>query len=76
MPTILRKLGFQFYFFANEHLPRHIHIQKNEDYARFDLERLKFTECTFKGKDLRSLKNIINEHQDYFRRSWDEYFGN
>ena len=31
MPTILRELGFQFYFFANEHLPKHIHVQKGEE---------------------------------------------
>lgn len=76
MPTILRELGFQFYFFANEHLPKHIHIQKGEDYARYDLEHSKFTECTFKGKELRNLKNIIDHNKDSFKRSWNEYFGN
>ena len=32
-PTLLIENGFKFFFYANEHLPRHIHVVKGDDYA-------------------------------------------
>ncbi len=29
MPTVLRKDGYRFFFYSNEHLPIHIHIEKD-----------------------------------------------
>ncbi|MBE0499452.1 MAG: DUF4160 domain-containing protein [Campylobacterales bacterium] len=28
MPTVLRINGFRFFFFSDEHLPLHIHVEK------------------------------------------------
>ncbi len=41
MPTILKLQGYRFFFFSNEHTPKHIHIQKQGKYAKIDLETLK-----------------------------------
>ena len=41
MPTILKLQGYRFFFFSNEHTPKYIHIQKQEKYAKIDLETLK-----------------------------------
>ncbi|WP_416188603.1 DUF4160 domain-containing protein [Proteiniphilum sp.] len=30
MPEVLRKQGFIFYFFSDEHLPIHIHVRKGD----------------------------------------------
>lgn len=38
MPTILRIDGFRFFFFSDEHSPRHIHIEKGDGYARIELD--------------------------------------
>jgi len=34
MPTILRIDGYRFFFFSDEHLPTHIHIEKGDGYAK------------------------------------------
>ena len=32
MPTLLNKDGFKFFFYANEHEPRHMHVIKGEGF--------------------------------------------
>ena len=41
MPTLLKINGFRFFFYSNEHEPMHIHILKNENFAKVSLENLK-----------------------------------
>lgn len=73
-PTLLRKDGFNFFFYANEHEPRHIHIVKGDDYAKVDLETLKVSKNFFKKNELKKALKIIEENQIMFIRRWDEYF--
>jgi hypothetical protein len=35
MPEVFRMLGMRFFFFANEHLPMHIHVQNADGRAKF-----------------------------------------
>ncbi len=62
MPTLLNKNGFKFFFYANEHEPKHIHIMKGEGFAKVELENLKMA------------LEIIKENQDNFTRIWNEWF--
>jgi hypothetical protein len=41
LPTLLDKNGFKFFFYANEHEPKHIHVMKNDDFAKIELDNLK-----------------------------------
>ncbi len=41
LPTLLNKNGFKFFFYANEHEPKHIHIMKSDGFAKVELETLK-----------------------------------
>jgi len=34
MPTLLVQDGFKFFFYANEHQPLHVHVQKAIDLTR------------------------------------------
>jgi hypothetical protein len=34
MPAIFKYEGFRFYFYSNEHLPEHIHVENGDVYAR------------------------------------------
>jgi hypothetical protein len=34
LPTVLRVDGFRFFFFSDEHLPLHIHVEKGDGYMR------------------------------------------
>lgn len=38
LPEVLRKMGYTFYFFSNEHLPIHIHVRKGNGDAKFEFK--------------------------------------
>jgi Domain of unknown function (DUF4160) len=38
MPTLISIDGFRFFFYSNEHLPKHIHIEKAEKTAKFNID--------------------------------------
>jgi len=40
MPTVINENGFRFFFYSNEHLPKHIHIEKAGKTAKFNLENI------------------------------------
>jgi len=39
-PSLLRQDGFNFFFYANEHEPKHVHVVKGDDFDKIDLETL------------------------------------
>ena len=41
MPTLLLQDGFKFFFYANEHEPKHVHIMKGGDFAKVEIVSLK-----------------------------------
>ncbi|MEM1216851.1 MAG: DUF4160 domain-containing protein [Bacteroidota bacterium] len=76
MPTILRLLGFRFFFYSDEgNEPPHVHIEKGEGEAKYWLDPLEeeFTR-NFKASDKRKIKKILAEHQEQFKNDWNEYF--
>jgi len=74
LPTLLREKGFKFFFYANEHEPKHIHVLKAGDYAKIDITTLKVTKNYLKPPDLKKALYIVKVHQKEFERQWDEYF--
>ena len=74
MPTLLMQDGFKFFFYANEHEPKHVHVMKNEGFAKIELEHLKVVQNYLKPKDLKAALAIIEEHKDEFERKWNEWF--
>ena len=75
MPTVLRVEGFRFFFFSDEHLPEHIHIEKGDGYARIELETLEVTDSyNLNSKEIKKLLKIVKEHNNELQRSWNEYF--
>ena len=55
MPTLLLQDGFKFFFYANEHLPKHIHVTKSENLCKINLEKMLVVENYFKKADLQKL---------------------
>ena len=74
MPTLLNQKGFKFFFYANEHEPKHIHVMKNDDFSKIELENLKVVQNYMKPKDLKFALEVIKEHKKEFERIWDEWF--
>lgn len=38
MPTLLLAFGLRFYFYSEEHLPIHVHMENSDGRAKFYLE--------------------------------------
>lgn len=74
MPTLLIKNGFKFFFYANEHEPKHIHVEKAEDYAKVELSTFSVITNFMKPKDLKQALQIIQENNDTFEEKWNEWF--
>ena len=73
-PTLLIEDGFKFFFYANEHLPRHIHVVKGDDYATIDLEALAVRESFMRKTDLKKALAIVAANREEFGGKWDEFF--
>ncbi len=75
MPTILRIEGFRFFFFSDEHLPSHIHIEKGDGYARIELETIKITDSyNLNSKELKKLRTLVKKNSEILTKAWNEYF--
>ena len=75
MPTILRIDGYRFFFFSDEHLPTHIHIEKGDGYARIELNSIKITDSyNLNSKELKKLSALVKENNDKLQKAWNEYF--
>jgi len=74
LPTLLNQDGFKFFFYANEHEPKHIHIMRSDGFAKVELDDLKVVQNYLKPKDLKLALTIIKENKNNFERIWDEWF--
>ena len=77
MPTILVIFGLRFYFFANEHLPIHVHLENADGLAKIALEpEIKLVENNgIKPKDIKRAMSIVEQYREEFREKWIEFHG-
>ena len=77
MPTILVKNGFRFFFYSNEHLPKHIHIEKAEKAAKFNIDFIELVKSSrFNALELKQIRNLVEENQELLIQKWNEFFSN
>lgn len=77
MPTILRYRGFRFFFYSNEHPPAHIHVEKDDKTAKFELDPLLILNSRkFDSKELKIIRIAIEDNMEFFKQSCNEYFSN
>jgi len=77
MPEVFRKLGFVFFFYANEgQEPLHVHVRKAGGFAKFWVEpvELDFAQG-FKIQDLNKAEELILENLELIKSKWNEVFG-
>lgn len=75
MPTLLREKGYRFFFFSDEHLPKHVHVEKSDKYIRIELETLKVTDSyQMTSKEIREVVGLVEKHREIFLEGWNEYF--
>jgi hypothetical protein len=75
MPTVLRIDGYRFFFFSDEHMPQHIHIEKADSYVRVVLDTLEVTDSyKISKKEIGKLVKLVEENQEVLKGAWNEYF--
>ncbi|GAB4247496.1 MAG: hypothetical protein Tsb0034_26730 [Ekhidna sp.] len=75
MPTVLRIEGFRMFFYSNEHLPRHIHVEFGGGVAKFSLENIELTKSKhLDASTISKMRKLVEENQEFLLKKWDEYF--
>lgn len=74
MPTLLKIDGFKFFFYANEHEPKHIHVVKGDGFAKIELDTLHVIQNFLKPKELKIAVEITKNNRINFERAWNEWF--
>jgi hypothetical protein len=77
VPTILSINGIRFFFYANEHLPKHVHLEKGEATAKFNLFPVELVKSKrLKAYEINEIRKLVSENRQLFNDKWDEYFNN
>jgi len=74
MPTLLNHNGFKFFFYANEHLPPHVHVIKGDSWAKIELHSLNVVFSSFKKHEFKECMKILFAQQKFFLEKWYEWF--
>ena len=75
MPTILEIFGLRFYFYSDEHLPIHVHIEYGGNDAKVEISTRKITyNRGIKANDMRRGLEIIELYEAEIIAKWYEYF--
>jgi len=77
MPEVFRMFGMRFFFFANEHLPIHIHVQNADGRAKFQVSpKVKLmTNKGLKPSDIKLAEVLIVENRLIILKAWEAYHG-
>jgi hypothetical protein len=77
MPEVFRIFGMRFFFFANEHLPVHIHVQNADGRAKFQvLPKVKLLQNKgLKSPDLKLAHAVIEENKTNIINAWEVFHG-
>ena len=76
MPTILKIGKYRFFFFSNEGSESvHIHIESDENYAKFWLEPINLAKSIgYNVKELNEIRKLIIDNVEIIKVKWYEYF--
>ena len=76
MPTVLRKHGFVFYFFAHEPTePPHVHVDRGGGTAKLWLNPVRVAWTTdLKPAEVRQAVQLTETYQAYLLGKWNEFF--
>ena len=76
MPTVFRSGPYRFFFYAGDRdEPHHIHVERDDKVAKFWLDPIRFQNSGgFNRVELKQIRSIIEENQEFFMEAWNEYF--
>ena len=79
MPVVLRIRNLRFYFYSNEHEPKHIHVTDGRRRpgleVKIELESLKISKVKgFSKRDVNQIVKIVAAYQQHLLDEWEGYF--
>lgn len=75
MPTVLFIFGLRFYFYSEEHLPMHVHVQNGDGRAKIQIETAEVIENKgIKSVDLKKAVNAVKQYREEMIAAWKEHF--
>lgn len=77
MPTLYYIYGLRFFFYSEEHLPIHIHVENGDGRAKVNVyPEIRLVENnSIKPQDIRKALQIISVHQEDIIDKWKEFHG-
>ena len=75
MPRIFEKNGFRFFFYANEHLPIHVHVRYGAGEAIFLIgTAIELRESQgLKVRELARAERLAEENRELIVKAWHEH---
>jgi len=74
-PTIINEDWFRLYFYSNEHIPMHVHVEKWDQWLKYDLEKcIIIKNYWMKASELRKVLSIIEDNKEFIIDEWKKYF--
>lgn len=75
MPTIMYLFGLRFFFYSEEHLPIHVHVQSGDGKAKINVDTFEVIENKgVKPSDLKKAVDAVRLYQSDIKKAWIEYF--
>lgn len=76
MPTIFRSGPYRFFFYSGDGgEPPHVHVERDDCEAKFWLDPLFLDRSGgFTRRELKTIRDIIEENQQTMLDAWNEYF--
>lgn len=77
MPTLFIIFGLRFYFYADEHLPIHVHVENEDGRAKIIVEpKIELLENRgIKTNDLKKAMKIVETYQKEIISEWHKFHG-
>ncbi len=77
MPNVLKVGKYRFFFFSREgNEPVHIHVESDDNYAKFWLEPVELARSIgFSAREINEIKKLVLQNVTIFKEKWHGYFG-
>jgi Domain of unknown function (DUF4160) len=76
VPTLHEEDGYRFYVWSNEHMPPHVHVEKDSAWAKLNVETGRITESKgVKGRKRRKIERIFKSNSAKIKAWWQATFG-
>ena len=75
MLTIFEIFGLRFFFYSDEHLPIHVHIEYGGNDAKIEIATRKVVQNRgLKPRELKKAAQLVEMYEEEIIKAWHDYF--